>query len=145
MTYKVRPILKTYYDALDEGRVLGMQCNDCHSVVWPPLPTCQSCQSTNVEWLELSGEATIEEFNFIDHGEGLSGSFFTGNIFAVIDEAYCLCTGKLKEGTAFNGALFGVNASNAKALTGKLPFTAQFEFMQMQDGFKSVGFRIQEN
>ncbi|MEY2375412.1 zinc ribbon domain-containing protein [Lentilactobacillus buchneri] len=47
--YLLRPILKTYYDSLEDGKVLGMKCQDCGKVVWPPLPTCQDCGSYNLD------------------------------------------------------------------------------------------------
>jgi uncharacterized OB-fold protein len=139
--YQPRPILKSYYESLENGKVLGMRCGDCTDVVWPPLPTCQKCGSTNMSWLELSGEATIEEFSFQRAPVSKSGSFIKGNPFFVSDEPYCLCTGRLKEGTAFNAALFGVTAENVDDLTRRLPFVAKAELIELEGGFKSVGFR----
>lgn len=144
--YKPQPILKKYYDSLEEGNVLAMKCKDCKDVVWPPLPTCQKCFSTAMDWIELGGEAIIEEFNF-ERGStsgGATGGFFKGNPFFADDEPFCLCTGRLREGTAFNGALFGVNDENVDELLSKLPITAKMEFIQLEGGFKSVGFRIQD-
>ena len=143
--YKPTPILKTYYDALEEGKVLGMECQDCRDVVWPPLPTCQKCTGTNMKWLELSGEATVEEFSFASNLGGFSGSFIRGNPYFESDEVYCLSTGHLPEGTAFNAALFGVNNDNVDTLTAKLPFKAKVELIQTKGGFKSVGLRVPEN
>lgn len=59
--YQLRPILKTYYDALEEGKVLGLECQDCGHVVWRPVPTCQQCGGTNQEWCEMGGEALVDE------------------------------------------------------------------------------------
>lgn len=142
--YKPRPILKTYYDALEHGKILGMECQDCSAISWPPLPTCQSCTGTNVEWRELTGEAAVVEFSFVRENPGSSGSFLKGNPYFVSNEPYCLCTGTLKEGVAFNAALFGVSAANVDSLTQRLPLDVTAEFIQLADGFKSVGFRVPE-
>jgi len=140
--YKVQPILKKYYDSLEEGKVLGMKCKECKAVVWPPLPTCQKCFSTDLEWLELSKEAIIEEISFEGTIEGNNDHFKKTNPYFVSDEPYCLCTGRIKEDTPFTAALFGVNRDNVDDLISKLPINAKVEFIQCEGGFKSVGFRI---
>jgi hypothetical protein len=50
--------------------------------------------------------------------------------------------GHFKEGTVFHSALYGVAPDKVDELTGKLPFPAKVEFMEMDGGFKSVGFRV---
>lgn len=55
----MEPVTKTYYESLDEGRILGMRCTGCGTVEWPPVPTCNACGCLDMEWAQISGEATL--------------------------------------------------------------------------------------
>ena len=141
--YQLRPILKTYYDALEEGKVLGLKCNDCGSVVWRPLPTCQKCGGTDLEWYDLGDDALIDEIIIDDTSLTLDYTFTKANQYFVNkDEPYCIGVGHFTEGTVFHTALYGVTSDNADDLKASLPVAAKVEFMEMDGGFKSVGFRI---
>lgn len=144
--FKLRPILKTYYDAAEDGKVMGMKCEECGDVVWPPLPTCQKCGSTDLNWIEMGDEAIIEEIRYEDSSVGGDYTFRKANDYFVNkQEPYCICIGHFPTGTRqFHAALYGVNEGNLQELTGKLPFTAKVEFMQLDGGFKSVGFRVKD-
>jgi uncharacterized protein len=142
--YKLRPILKTYYDALEEGKVLGLKCQECGDIVWRPLPTCQKCGGTNLDWYDLGDEAIIDEIFFDETGLKGDYTFTKANQYFVSKEAYCVCTGHFKEGTVFQAALYGIPHDKVGEMTGKLPFPAKLEFMQMDGGFKSVGFRVKK-
>ena len=137
---KIRPILKTYYEALEEGRILGMQCQECGDVTWPPLPTCQKCGSTKTEWLEMGDEAVIDEIRYEDPSIGGDYTFRKANdFFADKAEPYTICLGKFPGGTArFHAALYGI-VDEWKI---KLPFTAKVHYIQMNGDFKSVGLEI---
>ncbi len=143
--YQLRPILKTYYDALDEGKVLGLKCTDCGSIVWRPVPTCQKCGGTDLDWYHLGDEALVDEIILDD--TSLTGDYtFTkaNQYFVNKSEPYCICVAHFKEGTVFHAALYGVTPDNVDELKRNLPVTAKVEFMEMDGGFKSVGFRIME-
>lgn len=142
--YQLRPILKTYYDALEDGKVLGLKCNGCGSVVWRPLPTCQKCGGTDLDWWEMGNEAYIDEI-IIDNTSLTADYTFTkaNQYFVNKEEPYCICVAHFADGTEFHAALYGVTADNVEELNSALPVTAKVEFMEMDGGFKSVGFRIQ--
>lgn len=141
---KIRPILKTYYDALEDGRVLGMKCKECGDVTWPPLPTCQKCGSTDTDWIEMDGEAVIDEIRFEDPTIGGDYTFRKANeFFENKTEPYTICLGRFPAGTdRFHAALFGINKDNVEAWRAKLPFTAKVHFIQNSGDFKSVGFEV---
>jgi hypothetical protein len=50
--------------------------------------------------------------------------------------------GHFKDGNLFHAALYGVTEENVDELISKLPLAAKVEFIQMDGGFKSVGFRV---
>lgn len=141
--YKLRPILKTYYDGLEDKKVLGMKCEDCQDVVWPPLPTCQTCGNTDMNWLEMGDSAIIDEIRYEDSKVGGDYTFRKANDYFVDKEPYCICVGHFAKGTEqFHGALYGVTEENKDELISQLPLEAQVEFIQLDGGFKSVGFRL---
>lgn len=143
--YKLRPILKTYYDALEDNKVLGMKCEECGDVVWPPLPTCQECGSYHLDWMDMGKEAIIEEIRFEDINAAVDYTFVKANAGFVDKSPYCICVGHFPEGThQFHAALYGVDRGNIAELTAKLPFTAEVKLIQMDGGFKSVGFKVKE-
>ena len=140
--FELRPILKTYYDALEDGKVLGMKCQECGDVVWPPLPTCQKCGSTEMNWVDMGHEAIIDEISYEDTDLAADYTFKKANDYFVNKEAYSICVGHFPGGNEFHAALYGVNKDNVAELISKIPFTANVEFIQMDGGFKSVGFRV---
>lgn len=140
--FELRPILKTYYDALEEGKVLGMKCKECGDIVWRPLPTCQKCGSTRLDWVEMGKEAIIDEIIYDDTGMKGDYTFTKANQYFVNKEAYSICVGHFEGGNQFHAALYGVSRENLQDLIGKIPFAAKVEFIEMDGGFKSVGFRV---
>jgi len=140
--YKLQPILKTYYDALENGQVLGLKCAECGEVVWRPLPTCQACGGTDLSWHDLGKDAVIDEILYDDTSLQGDYTFTKANQYFVNKEAYCIGIGHFPEGRPFHTALYGVNPSNLEQLRKRLPLAAEVEFIQMDGGFKSVGFRV---
>ena len=58
-------IIKQYYDALGEGKLLGKKCNECGAVTFPPTTACNKCGSFDQSWIELSGKGTLL---YLSHG-----------------------------------------------------------------------------
>ncbi|MFC6171847.1 Zn-ribbon domain-containing OB-fold protein [Loigolactobacillus jiayinensis] len=143
--YKLRPILKTYYDSLEDGKVLGMKCTDCGDVVWPPLPTCQKCGGYNLDWYDMGDEAVIDEIRYEDSSVGGDYTFRKANDYFVDKSPYCICVGHFPRGTEqFHAALYGVTEENKDELISQLPLKAKVKFIQLDGGFKSVGFEIKK-
>lgn len=51
---KTERIVKTYYDALEEGKVLGRQCIACGHIEFPPYLACNECGNLDTEWVDLT-------------------------------------------------------------------------------------------
>lgn len=56
-----------FWQAAKERRLVAPQCADCKKFRLPPTPFCPSCQSKAVNWVELSGAATVYSFAVV-HG-----------------------------------------------------------------------------
>ncbi|MBE5970413.1 MAG: acyl carrier protein [Lachnospiraceae bacterium] len=47
-------IVKKYYDALEEGKVLGRKCTACGHIEYPPYLACNECGNLDTEWVDLT-------------------------------------------------------------------------------------------
>jgi len=56
-----------FWQAAKERRLVAPQCADCQTFRLPPTPFCPNCQSKTVNWIELSGAATVYSFAVV-HG-----------------------------------------------------------------------------
>ena len=61
MAIKLERVVKTYYETLEQGKVLGRKCPKCGNVEWPPVYACNACGSYETEWCEMSGKGVIVE------------------------------------------------------------------------------------
>ena len=56
-----------FWQAAKERRLVAPQCADCQTFRLPPTPFCPNCQSKAVNWIKLSGAATVYSFAVV-HG-----------------------------------------------------------------------------
>lgn len=84
------PISKTlpFWEGLKQGRVMATKCKKCGKIYFPPAADCGQCLSSDMEWLELSGEAEIEAFTHI----------VVRPLTFMNEKPYTVAIGKLKEG-----------------------------------------------
>ena len=52
--YDLEPIVKTYYDALEEGDILGRKCTRCGHIEFPPYLCCNACGCLDTKWVNLN-------------------------------------------------------------------------------------------
>lgn len=58
-----------YWDAVNEGRLLIKRCNACDEFHFYPRPFCPHCWSTDVEWYEASGRATLYTWSVVHNND----------------------------------------------------------------------------
>lgn len=63
----VNATTEPFWAAAKQRRLVAPQCADCRTFRLPPTPFCPNCQSKSVNWIELSGEATVYSFAVV-HG-----------------------------------------------------------------------------
>ena len=135
MSVKLERIVKTYYDSLEEGKILGRSCPQCGSMEFPPVYACNKCGCMETEWKEISGKAKMKS---IVMPAAMSskpeyddlGKFAYGEI-------------ELEEGACFNGVVRGMTKKKRKALGDQLPLPVHAEIAQ-RDGYKTVVFVLDE-
>jgi uncharacterized OB-fold protein len=63
----VNETTEPFWQAAKAHRLVAPQCTDCGTFRMPPTPFCPNCQSKNISWPELSGNATVYSFAVV-HG-----------------------------------------------------------------------------
>ncbi len=51
-----------FFDALLEGKLIGMKCADCGAYTCPPKASCDNCGSRNLEEVEMEKRGVIKTF-----------------------------------------------------------------------------------
>lgn len=118
---EMKPYIKTWFDYFAEGKFMGLKCPKCGKVEVPPYPVCNDCGSTDMEWVELSGDAELVTFS-----HSAMGSYpYT------MDDVMCGWF-RLAEGT-----LFCANVVNPpddqEELMAKLPVKAKVEIICLEE------------
>lgn len=100
------PISKTlqFWEGLKQGKVLATKCKKCETVYFPPAADCPKCLASDMEWIELSNEATIETFTHLV----IRPTTFQQN------KPYTVAIGRLKEGVRVLAWLTGFKLSEVK-------------------------------
>ncbi len=91
-------IVRTFYSALGEGKILGTKCGECGSYSFPPKTACTECGSRDIEVVEMSGEGELQFYS--------SGGFPPLRFADYAPYAYGLV--KLKEGPMWLTMIRGV-------------------------------------
>lgn len=128
---KFEPIVKTYYDALEQGKILARRCKSCGAYMYPPMPICQECSSTDTEWTELSGEGKLLTV----------GTLNSHHIWPSVQKYLPVRWGEIQllEGPCITGMVIGIDDEEETAA--RLPIPVKAEIIQ-DDGFKTVIFRL---
>ena len=98
MEYKLT--YKSYADALREGNLLGLKCNECQAYTAPPKKVCMEYAGEDVEIVQLSGKGKVQTFTVVRMPpEGF-------------EEPYVVALVELSEGPWVMGNIVGVDASH---------------------------------
>lgn len=111
--YQPRPLVKMFYDGLDEGKFLGFRCPKCGAVEFPLYPGCSNCGNIENEIVEMSGEVTINELYavpplFVTPEYAMYAPLYGGEI-------------TLAEGPKTNALIFGITPENYDELRNSVP------------------------
>lgn len=100
------PISKTlqFWETLKQGKILATKCRKCGKLYFPPAADCSNCLASDMEWVELSNEATIETFTHV---------VVRPTTFQQ-EKPYTVAIGRLKEGVRVLAWLTGFKLSEVK-------------------------------
>ena len=100
------PISKTlkFWEGIKEGKIYTTKCKKYGKLYFPPVGDCANCLSSDMEWVELSGEGEIETFT---HVIVKPASFQN-------EPPYTVAIARLKEGVRALAWLTGVKKRDVK-------------------------------
>lgn len=130
-------IVKPYYDALEQGKILGRKCRECGHVEYPPYLICNKCGCLETEWYEISGKAVAYQLM------PASPAFVIPPVKERFGGEYCIASITLEEGIDVGGAVIGLSRERCEELQGKLPVPVRPVIIQ-DDGFKVAVWEIDE-
>ena len=52
-------LIKSYYDNLKEGKLIGHKCESCGTISFPPTAACPNCGGFKQTEIELSGRGEV--------------------------------------------------------------------------------------
>jgi len=64
----MQPVTKMWYDYLNDGKLMGLKCEHCGTMEFPPVPVCSACGKHDMEWAEISGEAKLISYCYAFDG-----------------------------------------------------------------------------
>ena len=65
-------VTEPFWQAARQRRLVAPRCGSCGRFRLPPTPFCPECQSQEVDWIELSGRATVFSFSVVRGFPGLA-------------------------------------------------------------------------
>ena len=51
--------ISKFWEGLKEGKLLATKCKKCARIFFPPTADCPSCYSSDMDWIELNGNAEL--------------------------------------------------------------------------------------
>ena len=133
MGVKLERIVKTYYDNLAAGRITARKCLDCGAVEWPPLLGYNTCGSTDMEWIDMSGKGKMVQM--------VMPSPITMRPEMEDIKPYCLAVVETEEGNAVNVMVRGINRKNRKLVEEMIPADVHAVIIP-RDGYDTVIFEL---
>ena len=111
MSIKLEKVVQTFYEGLEEGKLLGRKCPKCGNVEFPPVYACNACGNYETEWYEISGKARL-------HSIVLPAALSSKPEYKQLGK-YAYGEVELEEGTKLNAVVRGISKKNRKELSEK--------------------------
>ena len=72
MSIKLEKVVQTFYEGLEEGKLLGRKCPKCGNVEFPPVYACNACGNYETEWYETVSYTHLDVYKRQGLESGLS-------------------------------------------------------------------------
>ena len=56
-----------FVDYMEKGKVMYTRCKDCGLVFFPPRADCYQCLTSNMDWLEVSGNGKLISYSKLEY------------------------------------------------------------------------------
>ena len=113
--------VQNYLEYVNSKKLMGSKCKKCNETYVPPRKLCIKCNSTDLEWVEMSGKGKLAAFSCI----GVGTTFMVSKGYSM-KKPYCFSVIKLDEGPMISGQLIGVDESNPDTISIGTPVKLTF-------------------
>ena len=130
--------IQNYLDYIQSKKLMGSKCKKCDALYVPPRKLCTACNSTDLEWKEMSGKGKIAAFSCI----GVGTTFMVKKGYSM-KKPYCFSVIQLDEGPMVSGQLLDVDESNPESILIGTPVNISFIETELPGGETRVdlGFK----
>ena len=111
----------SYEKFLIEEKLMGSRCKECATHFVPPRSICESCYSSEMEWVEMTGKGKLAAFTCIT----IAPPFMIAQGYDR-DHPYCSGVVELEEGGRVYARIEGVDASNPEIGWVGMPMKVKF-------------------
>ena len=132
MSIQLEKVVQTFYEGLEEGKILGRKCPLCGNVVY----ACNQCGNYETQWYEISGRAKL-------HSIVLPAALSSKPEYKNLGK-YAYGEVELEEGSRLNAVVRGISKKNRKELSAKLPLNCHASIFQREGGYKTVVFDLDQ-
>ena len=134
MSIQLEKVVQTFYEGLEEGKILGRKCPLCGNVEFPPVYACNQCGNYETQWYEISGKAKL-------HSIVLPAALSSKPEYKNLGK-YAYGEVELEEGSRLNAVVRGISKKNE--LSAKLPLNCHASIFQREGGYKTVVFDLDQ-
>ncbi len=113
--------IQSYLEYINSKKLMGSKCKKCGAVDVPPRKLCIKCNSTDVDWIEMSGNGKIAAFSCISVGT----TFMVEKGYSM-KKPYCFSVINLDEGPMISGQLLGVDETKPDTIKIETPVKIKF-------------------
>ena len=113
--------IQSYLEYINNKKLMGSKCKKCGAVDVPPRKLCIKCNSTDIDWIEMSGNGKIAAFSCISVGT----TFMVEKGYSM-KKPYCFSVIKLDEGPMVSGQLLGVDETKPDTIKIETPVKIKF-------------------
>jgi len=113
--------VQNYLEYVNSKKLMGSKCKKCNETYVPPRKLCIKCNSTDLEWVEMSGKGKLAAFSCI----GVGTTFMVSKGYSM-KKPYCFSVIKLDEGPMISGQLIGVDESKPDTILIGTPVKLSF-------------------
>jgi uncharacterized OB-fold protein len=119
--------VQSYLEYINNKKLMGSKCRKCNETFVPPRKLCTSCNSTELDWIEMSGKGKIAAFSCI----GVGTTFMVNKGYSM-KKPYCFSVIQLDEGPMVSGQLIGVDESKPESIKIETPVKVSFIETELQ-------------
>jgi uncharacterized OB-fold protein len=130
---ELQPYIQTWFEHLSNGELMGVKCARCGGYEFPPVPTCNTCSATDMDWVEMSGEGQLHTFSFSPMG---IPPYHTNPVLSGWI--------RLNEGVSFMSWFPDLGRDDYEPLLARLPVAVEAEITAMDENISWPVFRLKE-